>query len=107
MKPRIVLRFIPTYHNRGELGHIRPKCCKSLIRNNKQDLTTHVRLLTNQVSHLTELATQLTKITSPSKKILIKKSEPQVKVMILMVGALVVLWGQKFKCIFFKNNIIL
>lgn len=57
-------RFTPTCHNCVELGHIRPKCRRPLIRSNQQDLTSYVRFLINQVSHLTELMTQLTKISS-------------------------------------------
>lgn len=64
----IAPNFIPTCHDCRELGYIRPKCCKPLIKNNKQDLITHIRFLTNQISHLT----QLTKIKFSSKKIWVK-----------------------------------
>lgn len=74
-KHRFAPKFVLTYHNCGELGHIKPMCRKSLIRNNKQDLDTHIRFLTNQLSHLTELITQLSRITSSSKKVCAKKSE--------------------------------
>lgn len=47
LKPRIAHRFIPTCHNFCVLGCIRPRYRKFFIKNNKQDLTTYVRFLTN------------------------------------------------------------
>lgn len=63
-QPKVGPMFISTCHNCGFLGHIRHKSRKPLIRSSKQDLSTHVRFLTNQVSHLIELMIQLIKIIS-------------------------------------------
>lgn len=75
LKPRVAPGFIPTYHKCCKLGHTRPRCHKLLIRNNKQNITTPVRFLTNQASHLTEMMTYWTKITSSSKNLWVKISE--------------------------------
>lgn len=84
-QPKPGLRFIPTCHNCGALGHIRPKWHKSLVRNNEQDLTTYIRFLNNQVNNLTELMTQLTKITSSFENICTKRVNSQIKVILIVI----------------------
>lgn len=48
LRPSVAPWLIPTCYNCDELGHTRPRCCKLLVMNNKQDITTQVRFLTNE-----------------------------------------------------------
>lgn len=68
-------RFIPSCHNCGVLGHMRPRCHKLVNMGRSNDIHSQVNFLSNQVSHLTEMMTKLTMITSTSRKVWVKKSD--------------------------------
>ncbi|XP_022858736.1 girdin-like [Olea europaea var. sylvestris] len=63
------LRFIPTCHNCGVLGHTRPRCHKLMNIGRSKDIHSQVNFLSNLVSHLIEMMTKLTMITSTSRKV--------------------------------------
>ncbi|CAI9786174.1 unnamed protein product [Fraxinus pennsylvanica] len=76
-------RFIPTYFQCGELGHIKPKCYhflnknrnRDLNRNKYQDYVGQINFLTNQVSKLATLMIQTTGNIPVTRQVRVKKSD--------------------------------
>ncbi|XP_022876968.1 uncharacterized protein LOC111395201 [Olea europaea var. sylvestris] len=75
-------RFIPTYFQCGELGHILPRChhylnnrkCLNLKNDKNQVYVGQIGFLIDQVNRLTQLVTQLSENNSRSRQVWVKKS---------------------------------